>query len=435
MANINRFDVMWGEGGTDLFLNPTESGSFELLDYEYDTQKIHSIGGGRVIYESNSRLTGNGFIKKLGTLIPVGFWRVDTACHDHYPDSVDFDNDIKVMIPYKTHEEDKSKTLRDYPVVILWGKERIVYCKFEQLTKILKKILQGNFLEEGGTVLKKKFLRAIPYAKRIPETVKLEFYNLWGWKLPYPWPWEFADELLENFKLEPRYGADTKEVLDVLRIVRDKNGDLIRYCYISRERYAEEIVPEEAFFNGEAFIKGWDIGGTYTLYQVRNHDVHIVVWASLKKELPEIIDRFACRYPKEEADLIRGMLKKEITDNDYEEYELSVNKLLFFGDEEQWFKEAKKGLKRKLRRSVSYAIKNKLKDRNNQKILEEIPDEMVISIQDSLNSGNCRIGTENFRNQYFPGKTETTAGELKKFASNNKDVMRVLLYMYHKKGA
>ena len=66
--------------------------------------------------------------------------------------------------------------------------------------------------------------------------------------------------------------------------------------------------------------------------------------------------------------------------------------------------------------------------------MEEIPDDLVISIQDSLDAGNCQPGTESFRDQYFPGKTETTAGELKKFASN-KDVIRVLLYMYHKKVA
>lgn len=147
----------------------------------------------------------------------------------------------------------------------------------------------------------------------------------------------------------------------------------------------------------------------------------------MKKGLKNV----ARRYPKGEAELIRGLLEK--IDNSYEEYELSVNKLLFFGDEEKWFKEAQKGLNRKLRKSVAYGIESVLEDRKNQEILEEIPDDLVISIQDSLDAGNCQPGTEAFRDQYFPGKTETKAGELKKFASNNKDVMRVLLYMYHKK--
>ena len=432
MAKMTKkINVAWGEGGTDLFLNPTESGSFELLDYEYDTQKIHSIGGGRVTYESQSGLTGNGFINRLGTLIPVGYWRVDTAYHDQYPVSVDKENDLKVMIPYQTHESDKDSTLRDYPVVILWGEDKIVYCKFKQLTKILKKILLGEFSEEGGRDLKKKFLRSTPYAKKDPEEVKLRFYNLWGWKRPYPWPWEFAYELLDGFQLLPRYGSDVNEEIGILRIVRDANGDLIRYTSISSVRYGEEIVPVEVLFNGETPIRGWELGKPYTLYRVRNDDVHIVAWTPLRRKLPGIIESFARRYPKGEAELIRGLLEK--IDNSYEEYELSINKLLFFGDEEKWFKEAQKGLNRKLRKSVAYGIESVLEDRKNQEILEEIPDDLVISIQDSLDAGNCQPGTEAFRDQYFPGKTETKAGELKKFASNNKDVMRVLLYMYHKK--
>ena len=160
MAKMTKkINLGWGEGGTDLFLNPTESGSFELLDYEYDTQKIHSIGGGRVTYESQSGLTGNGFINRLGTLIPVGYWRVDTVYHDQYPVSLDKENDLKVMIPYQTHESDKDSTLRDYPVVILWGEDKIVYCEFKQLTKILKKILLGEFSEEGGRDLKMKMIK------------------------------------------------------------------------------------------------------------------------------------------------------------------------------------------------------------------------------------------------------------------------------------
>ena len=431
----NRVYLGWGEGGTDLFLNPTEFGSFELLDYEYDTKKIHSIGGGRVTYESNSGLTGIGFLNRLGTLIPVGYWRVDTVYLEQYPLCVDEENDLKVMIPYQKHEEDKKETLQKHPVVILWGKEKIVYCKFEQLTNILKKILLGEFSEEGGKILTKKLLRSTPYTQKTPEEVKLQFYNLWGWTRPYPWPWEFADELLKNYRLETRYGRGTIGVVNVLRIARDANGDLIRYSCISGERYAEEILPEEVLLKGETPIKGWELGKPYTLYRVRNYDVHIVVWAPLKEELPRIIESFARRYPEGEAELIRGLLEKKEIDNLYEEYELSVKKLLFFGDEEKWFDEARKGLIRKLRKSITYDIRSVLEDRNNQKILEEIPDELVISIQDSLDSGNCRPGTESFRDRYFPGKTETTAGELKKFASNNKDVMRVLVYMYHKKVA
>ena len=47
--------VSWGMGLTNLFLNISESGNeYEILDYEFDHEKIHQIAGGRVIHRSRS---------------------------------------------------------------------------------------------------------------------------------------------------------------------------------------------------------------------------------------------------------------------------------------------------------------------------------------------------------------------------------------------
>ena len=67
---------------------------------------------------------------------------------------------------------------------------------------------------------------------------------------------------------------------------------------------------------------------------------------------------------------------------------MSVNKLLFFGDEEKWFNKIQKRLICKLHKSVTCEIRNLLEERKKQKILEEIPDDLVISLQDSQDAGN-----------------------------------------------
>ena len=65
---------------------------------------------------------------------------------------------------------------------------------------------------------------------------------------------------------------------------------------------------------------------------------------------------------------------------------------------------------------------------NDRSLLEAIPDDLVVTFDDSLDAGNCRPGTEAFAAQYFPGQTRTTAGELKKYADNY-NVMRIFRYL------
>ncbi len=70
MAKNSRKNITlgWGSGETDLFLAPSEGGSVELLDYEYDYEKIHQMCGGRLYYRSWSGCSGTGYIRKWARL-------------------------------------------------------------------------------------------------------------------------------------------------------------------------------------------------------------------------------------------------------------------------------------------------------------------------------------------------------------------------------
>ena len=71
---------------------------------EYDYERIHEECGGRCYYISRSGNSGSGFIKKFGRLIPVGYYRVDTVYNEHHS-PIEVGEDIKLMLPYVTHEE------------------------------------------------------------------------------------------------------------------------------------------------------------------------------------------------------------------------------------------------------------------------------------------------------------------------------------------
>ena len=112
----------------------------------------------------------------------------------------------------------------------------------------------------------------------------------------------------------------------------------------------------------------------------------------------------------------------------YVEFEITVPKLLFFLNKEKQFANVRKGIATKVREDVLSAARQFIADFNDKQILEAIPDELIITLDDSYSSGNCKPGTQAFVDQYFPGKTEITAGELKKHA-DNWNVMRIFRYI------
>ena len=73
----------WGQGFTDLFLL-LEGKTPKILDVEFDHNKLHAMCGGTTTHTSRSGLQGEGFLERLGSLIPVGSWRVDTRNNHEY---------------------------------------------------------------------------------------------------------------------------------------------------------------------------------------------------------------------------------------------------------------------------------------------------------------------------------------------------------------
>lgn len=212
---------------------------------------------------------------------------------------------------------------------------------------------------------------------------------------------------------------------EVLSIKMDKDKNLIHF---NEEDGAFEVLPKNFFDEGGGEIFGWKFGEPFALYKEVNDKVYIVVWTPIKSFMPQACEKIAKRYRGDEAEAIR-QIGNETEDVLYEEYETLVDKKNFFeSNQEECFKEAKKLLQRKMRKNLNNKIRMILDNLNDTSILDGIPDYFIITFEDSLASGNCIPGTEEFRDRYFPGQTETTAGELKKFA-DNRDVMRIFRYI------
>lgn len=97
--NKKRFE--WGEGRTAMFIAPTQSGSFELLDCRFreDREKLHEICGSKSKI-SRTGQSGSEIIFNMGSLIPVGGYRTDTA-------NLDFYNPVDIKVNTKITKKGK----------------------------------------------------------------------------------------------------------------------------------------------------------------------------------------------------------------------------------------------------------------------------------------------------------------------------------------
>ncbi|MBR4110627.1 MAG: hypothetical protein IKK43_02915 [Clostridia bacterium] len=151
VLNNDRKNVGFGGGTADLFLQVQE-GSVRVLDYEYDSEEIHSICGGRQYYRSRAGLSGAGWIRDYGDLIPVGLYRVDVAHTDvNIPQEVA--DGITVMLPHVGHEPDKEYLYR-HPVVVTrqgdWEHPTtMVYCRLDDILAVVKALVEGKESELG----------------------------------------------------------------------------------------------------------------------------------------------------------------------------------------------------------------------------------------------------------------------------------------------
>ena len=414
----NNISLGWGAGDTDLFFAPSKNGSVELLDYEYDHEKIHEMCGGRLYYTSWSGCSGAGYIKKWGELTRVGYYRVDTAYNEwQYP--VNLSDEVSIMLPYQSHTEDKTDILENNPVVIRVGRNTLVYCHYyDNMCEVLSKLLAGEKLKEEPRTLTRTF---VDVQRRYERVVELKFYDFFGWSYN---PWEFVTDLFA----ESNIAHAGERLYELFHLAKCENGMLVSTTRIAGALYASKILEQDPCKALTESIAGWKVAGSQMAYRLYENEVHIVGWEDAETAYGKRIERVARFIPDAEKESFRAFLKENLNFTKYVEFEIVVPKLLFFLNKEKQYAEVKKGIARKIREDVFCVAKNWQSKVNDEKLLEAIPDDLVVTIADSHSSGNCVPGTQAFVDQYFPGKTETTAGELKKY-SDKREVMRVFRYI------
>lgn len=435
-----RVNVSWGDGFTDLFLNIKENGEVELLDYEYDTNVLHQMCGGRNYYCSCSGASGAGYFTHMApTVLRLGVYRVDTVHNDFQffcpiGKMREGDKEIEVLtsVPYISHAKDKTEVLRNHPVVVKAG-NKVIYCEFNRnFVEIVKTLLAGQDLPEecemdgyvynhhAHRTMKKTFSKPDCWGVAREEEVAMEFYNLCSMENTLT-PWEFFSKELKEFKTE--WGRE--RLFQLLGVEKLESGDFVRTIKFDTIKYRGRKLEGNPLETGN-LTAGWQRVTEDVLVRFYNGstEAHLVAYAPAQEAHEKLARRLANRMGEGE-EFISFVTAHE---GEYAEYELTVPKVLFLLDQADQVAEVRKGLARKIRKDVTSRARQWIDNVNDQTILKAMPDDMVITFDDSLDAGNCRPGTEAFVAQYFPGQTQTTAGELKKYA-HNYNVMRIFRHL------
>ncbi|MBO7560581.1 hypothetical protein J6T21_00885 [Candidatus Saccharibacteria bacterium] len=430
--------VGWSGGVSSLFLE-MKNGQPHLLSYEADHEKIHELCGGKLYYKSCSGASGEGYINGLGQLVELGLYRDNITYNNEIwfktvgtaRSKGGITEDIQVAVPYGSQF-----ALKDSPVAIKHG-NTLVYCDFySNFVDILKAIMTCEELPEeyeadgrrdyrrGHHTITRTFSKlSDDGATVLEEEVTLEFYNLSSSSCA-PNPWSFYSYNLREFT-----ATISRETMYRLLSVAELGKSIVRTIKIDGITYCGEVLPGDPLETGHLTV-GWQHKAKDILVRFYDgsNEAHLIAYAKNSEVRKRLAQRIAYRM-NEGQEFIDFIMNDDA--RKYTEYEVVVPKTLYVLDEAAQLAAVRKELAKNIREDVKYSLQKWIERINEKAVLDAIPDDLIVTIDDSLEAGNCYPGTASFVARYFPGKTSTTAKELKEY-SDDYYVMRLFNYLVGK---
>lgn len=363
---------------------------------------------------------------------------------------------VSIMLPHSEYNE--NGVLEKYPAVLMiedGNKPLWVYCNFDELNEIIVKLIKKEDLGEKKKVLKRTFLDVQKF-ERATET--LDFLNLFDGK-EFPSPWEF--QIKTNLKTYSKYKVsfpDNHKASNKILHVQVEKGKIVKTTSICGILYATNVISEGYLLsdNSTQWDKlGWDrilipenlkkdidpIYRDHILLTAKSEgdNVRLVAFGTkywlLKGELLKITSsvlneedrkRFKKYFKSLEADFSEEhygelQITDEICLDETETIQDSISRVLY-------------GIILKARENVVSELQKfrcNYLDYTKTRLLEEIPDSLIIRFQDSLDAGNSKYETKEIFEK-FPGQAEITALELKKYFGNT-NIFRIFKYLAFKR--
>lgn len=250
-------DLMWG-GGTSTLLLSFEDGQAVVLDYEYDTEEIHRLLGGKRYYVSRSGNSGAGYVTRIPQevgFIPVGLYRADVS-----PSGLDYDRsfirairceqgrDMWIYLPYASH----SGVVADTPAVIVakdtWSFNGcfVTFCLIEDLEEVIRQIVKCSSVEELSRKNTTNTLRRVfvdEYGNKVDVNVRL--LDLCPRRRLKPWTFVAASGLLDRYSIERSMENPIQKPYGELGLATLPDGKVVNSCWIGGDMYATGVFEED----------------------------------------------------------------------------------------------------------------------------------------------------------------------------------------------
>ena len=338
----------------------------------------------------------------------------------------EYEEEVLVAIPYVSHEENKQDTLKKHPVVIKVGR-KVIYCDFFiNFVQTLKAVLLGGDLPEfeGCRKVKKTFQKTFTFVNEDEwgdiwteeENFEIEFYNL-SQNKETPNPWSFFREELVKYQIfyrQPR-------IFELLGVEQLPDGKFVGAINIDGTKYRGKTLDGNPLETGE-LTAGWQRVSEDVLIRFYNNEAHLLAYTSKEAYAKKAL-RLANKMNQGE-ELIEFL--KSAHQEEYEEFELLVPKALYMLDGTNLIAKIRKDLANKIKENFHRTIWNLIGQVTDEKLLESIPDNLAIYADDYRRINNWFSDIEDLINKYFSaGQTEVSAKNLKEYAADNWDVMRV----------
>ena len=487
----NRTDLAWSGGDADIIcdielLNLNDHSVF-FVNYEHDTEEAHEELGGKNYYRSCSGLSGAGYAFLPPSAFFVSSYRTDLAwkpitrvpaqellpgifLHIYYPSaghsSLENEKDHKI---YFVLQDGYKKAVGTQDL-----QQALFVCRGWSAGDTLHAILKTTL----NLALSGESVSFLPLVERIAQEAgmeKQEFSQRWV-SNPYDESWLVKEISYPVYhapgkdkrvsRLDVLHFLDTRfmrpvyfdisplhSMFPVHRIFR--KGRKPVYAVLSPDKRILYAFPEDPFVHGfgqdpipmfstnEHYCpevtdpiapveRYWDNKSFFPL----TSGVSVLV-----KKRKDMCYCVAIK-PAEERDLkIDPNLRVSLGgvnagEKLFWEYEIEVPTVLYGFDSLAIAESLRKAVLLKRRKALLYRLDPGYEERRKAKGMKKFVEkhsDYIVTIEDSLAAGNCRLGTEHFRDQYFPGRENVTLQELSKYASQHAVTM-VIRHIMAKRG-
>jgi len=368
MTNSKAIDLEWGGGSFSVIVD-WRNGAIIPYSNQEEARRIHDSFGGKNYYISKTGLTGAGWVPNHAIVTKVSTYRVDVVNID-VPPRESWQSSICVPINYAEKKIDYN-----YPILV--GRDcyttSAIFCD----SNSYHKVIMGEIAPQEGSIALSIVRKVGGYVENLtypvyiagkPRNFRKVFCSVKDFR--FKWPQAHIESCFWN-----RLGL-YKFSEDIYHVYKISSG--ICWAKAAVPLTIEEIIslaPKNVYFlgadhylqrNGEYFEA---VGRRLIDREEYSHEMSI-----------SFQDALRAMYGKRET---VEKIKREVDDGCWKKYEVDDRR------------------KKLIEGQILYQ----------QERFKDYMD-VVVSLQDSVDAGNCEIGTLNFLNKHFSGKEAVTVREL-----------------------